>query len=224
MTEVITLGGKMPLAAPKSEAKSSDKSSESPPEALPTPPEIPMPEPELKFVDLSEDLPPTPQINFELPMSEGEKLRRRQILVKIKKYKTTFPQITEDVDTTDARDLSLNELENMVEDIEFLVSVRQSAGAARQMFLSSMNVAETIGKPIGLKLTGLTNVCAANNDLLQIVDEVSIKYGDQVSIGPEVRLGLLLMQLVTAVHQHNKSGDVPKPIDNVAREKLMEGL
>jgi hypothetical protein len=87
-----------------------------------------------------------------------------------------------------------------------------------------MNVAETIGKPIGLKLTGLTNVCAANNDLLQIVDECAIKYGDQVSIGPEVRLGLLLMQLVTAVHQHNKSGDVPKPIDNVAREKLMEGL
>jgi hypothetical protein len=228
MTEVINLGGKMPLPAPKSESKSTEKMTEPDTEALPEPPEIPMPEPELKFADLAEDLPPMPEVKFELPMSEHEKLRRRQLLVRIKKYKSTFPEITSDVDTTDMRDLPLHELEVLAEDVEFLVSVRQSAGAAKQLFLSGVTVAETIGKPIGLKLNGLTNVCAANADLLQIVDECAIKYGDQVSIGPEVRLSLLLIQLVTAVHQHNKTldiGDEPKPIaDNTARDKLMKDL
>jgi hypothetical protein len=125
------------------------------------------------------------------------------------------------------RDLPLHELENMVEDVEFLVSVRQSNGASRQLFLSGSTVAETISKPLGLQLAGLTNVCAANQNLIQTVDECAIKYGDAYAVGPEVRLGLILSQLVIAVHQHNKTSDEPKDkqqIDHDAREKTMEGL
>jgi hypothetical protein len=193
---------------------------------MPVPPEIPMPEPELKFADLADDPPPQmAEMQLELPMTEAEKLRRRQILVKIKRYKTTFPDITADVDTSEVRDLPLHELELLVEDVEFLVSVRQSNGASRQLFLSGCTVCETIGKPVGLQLKGLTNVCASNENLLQTVDECAIKYGDQYAVGPEVRLGLILSQLVIAVHQHNKTSDEPnQQIDHEAREKTMEGL
>jgi hypothetical protein len=196
---------------------------------MPVPPEIPMPEPELKFADLADDPPfQMAEMPLELPMTEAEKLRRRQILVKIKRYKTTFPEITADVDTAEIRDLPLHDLEILVEDVEFLVSVRQSNGASRQLFLSGCTVAETVGKPFGIQLKGLTNVCAANDNLLQTVDECAIKYGDSYAVGPEVRLGLILTQLVVAVHQHNKAqdnSDTPPPqIDHEAREKTMEGL
>lgn len=238
MAENFKLGGKVPLAPPKNESNSPKKEPKPAAESLPEPPQLPEPEKPIDFTDLEDEpqLIPPPAYEvapFVMPMSEADKLRRRQLLVKIKKYKIAFPENLTDIDTSEIRDMELGELEILAQDIEFMVSVRQSAGASQQLFLSAMTVAETVGRPVGLKLKGLTNVCAANDNLLQTVQECAIKYGDTYAVGPEVRLGLLLSQLVMAVHQHNKneelepeSEQVPAapPIDTSARDKLMEEL
>ena len=238
MAENFKLSGKCPIPAPKSESSAPKKAPAAPAKEVvetPPPPEFELP---VEYADLEDDM-PMPQMDMpqmpmiQLPMSNEDKIYRRQLIVRIRKYKAAFPDIVGDIDTGEIRDLGLSELEVLAEDVEYMVSVRQSTTASRELFLAGTSIAEVIAKPFNLKLKGLNNVCQHHDKLLLTVDEIGIRYGDTMSIGPEVRLGILLGQIALAVHQHNSSksdeDDKPAveaahPVDTAARDKLMEEL
>jgi len=126
--------------------------------------------------------------------------------------------------------LPLTQLRVLSEDVEFMVATRKSSQASRTLFLSSCTVAETISKPFGLKLTGLTNVCASNEELLSTVDELAVKYESNMMVSVEQRLMLQMGQLCIAIHRHNSStAEVEtetrnQPETSEKRDKLMEDL
>jgi len=100
------------------------------------------------------------------------------------------------------------------------------------MFLSSVNVAEMMSKPTPLMLNGISNVCANNEDLLSVVDELSIKYESNLMVSPEKRLMLIMAQIAIQVHQINKTvanKDEIKPTEEQEKrdkriDDLTEGL
>ena len=93
--------------------------------------------------------------------------------------------------------MTLASLQDLQRDCEFLVGTRRSAKGGLQ-------TCELAGPLIGFKLTGLANVAAASEDLLQTVDEVGIKYESQLYVDPVARLCLGVAQLALAVDAHNR--------------------
>jgi hypothetical protein len=149
----------------------------------------------------------TSQLNPSLEAGEATSLRR-ELMRKLFRYRVTFKDELTDLDLEDLGSKSYEELKTLLDDTEFMVSTRRSMGASRQMFLAGTVMMEQIGPYLGAELKGLTNVCANNPDLLTTVDEVAIKYEKQLVLDPVARLGILMGQLVLAVHTHNTRNGV----------------
>jgi len=143
----------------------------------------------------------------ETPLTDEDKLERRQLLRKLFRYRQTFPSEVSNLPIADAIDFSMDQLRSLVDDTEYLVACRKSVKSSRTMFLSTVNVAEMMSKPTPLKLNGMSNVCANNEDLLQVVDELSIKYESTMMISPEKRLILIMAQIAIQVHAINKTNE-----------------
>ena len=133
---------------------------------------------------------------------------------KIGRYRALFAKELVDVHTGGLDQMPLDALRDLGRDVEFLVGTRRSAKAVRGMFIGALQAGEVAGPFVGLELTGLANVAAASEDLLQTVDEVAIKYESQLYVDPVARLGLAVAQLAFAVDAHNrrkKEAVVPAP-------------
>jgi hypothetical protein len=222
MSEEIFTNGKLPIPLP---SQSEDAEPEKPDEPF----ELEMPEYDTSdFEEVSKEL-------ATVELTSEEQLERRKLLRKIHRYASLFKNEVKDMPLSEAPHLPLNSLRILSEDVEFMVATRKSSQASRTLFLSSLTITETISKPLGIKLNGLTNLCAVNDELLSTVDELGVKYESDVMVTVEQRLMLQMGQLCIALHRHNSSiqetTDVSTPETspnstekNEQREKLMEDL
>jgi hypothetical protein len=95
-------------------------------------------------------------------------------------------------------------LEILLENIEFCVSVLQSGKQSRIIFLTSLAIWESLGKKVlKLQLDGLTNIASQSPELMETVDECSIKYSDEKAIDPIYCLAMHVGQLSLAIHTKN---------------------
>ena len=222
MTEEIHTNGKLPIPLPNydetEEAQTATQNDE--------PYEIP----EYDTSQFEEIVHSNQEITT-VELTSEEQIERRKLLRKIHRYSSLFKNEVKDMPLENAPTLPLAQLRVLSEDVEFMVATRKSSQASRTLFLSSCTVAETISKPFGLKLTGLTNVCAANEELLSTVDELAVKYESNMMVSVEQRLMLQMGQLCIAIHRHNSSTAVAEaetepisPETDEKREKLMEDL
>ena len=143
-------------------------------------------------------------VRFHEVLSNEDKEERRQLIRKIGRYRALFAKELEDIHTGGLDQMPLDALRDLGRDVEFLVGTRRSAKAVRGMFIGGLQAGEVAGPFVGLDLTGLANVAAASEDLLQTVDEVAIKYESQLYVDPVARLGLAVAQLAFAVDAHNR--------------------
>jgi hypothetical protein len=174
----------------------------------------------------------------ETLMSPEDLEERRKLLRKMHNYQRMFKDEVKDLPLSDAPNMSLTNLRNLADDTEFMVATRKSSQASRTIFLSACTITEGLTKPIGIKLNGLTNVCAGNEELLSTIDELAIKYESDMCMAVEHRFMLQMGQLCFAIHSHNKtleakSSDVQeqtpeqqeiKRKNEEIREKLVQGL
>ena len=139
-------------------------------------------------------------------MSPAEKDEARVLKRRIGKYKSLFPQETVDFDQGTLDTLGIEELRDKAKDVEYVVATRRSSKAIRGLFLGGLASTELIAGPIlGLELQGLAGFASRSEDLLQTVDEVGVKYGDQLYVDPLIRLSMGMMQLAMAVDAHNRA-------------------
>ena len=139
-------------------------------------------------------------------MTPQEKDEARVLKRRIGKYKSLFPQETADFDQGTLDSLSIDELRDKAKDVEYVVATRRSSKAIRGLFLGGLASTELIAGPIlGLELQGLAGFASRSEDLMQTVDEVGVKYGDQLYVDPLIRLSMGMMQLAMAVDAHNRA-------------------
>ena len=140
-------------------------------------------------------------------LTPEEKETRRILIRKISRYRSLFKAELADISTSGLDTMTLESLQDLQRDCEFLVGTRRSAKAVRGLFLGGLQAVELAGPLIGFRLQGLANVAAASEDLLQTVDEVGIKYESQLYVDPVARLCLGVAQLALAVDAHNRRKD-----------------
>ena len=139
-------------------------------------------------------------------MTPAEKDEARVLKRRIGKYKSLFPQETVDFDLGALDGLDIEGLRDRAKDVEYVVSTRRSSKAIRGLFLGGLASTELIAGPVlGLELQGLAGFASRSEDLMQTVDEVGVKYGDQLYVDPVIRLSMGMMQLCMAVDAHNRS-------------------
>ena len=156
------------------------------------------------FPDESEEFPA--QALEPQQMTPQEKDEARVLKRRIGKYKSLFPQETADFDQGTLDSLSIDELRDKAKDVEYVVATRRSSKAIRGLFLGGLASTELVAGPIlGLELQGLAGFASRSEDLMQTVDEVGVKYGDQLYVDPLIRLSMGMMQLAMAVDAHNRA-------------------
>eukprot|EP00741_Cyanophora_paradoxa_P000795 tig00000443_g766.t1 len=120
----------------------------------------------------------------------------------------------------------LDELKEEYEEIQRELSTRGSLEAARLFLIAGMHSLEHLNKaydPIGLKLDGLGQATLSSMDQVQpILEELVIKYSRYVTLGPEARLGMALVQTVLAVHAANANPEVMKEVTEAAASTAAE--
>jgi hypothetical protein len=153
-------------------------------------------------------------------ISEEDKTQRRKLIRKISRYKALFSkeltEISGNLEGLGSK--SLDELIDLENDVSFMVSTRKSLQASRSMFIGGLTIGEGLSHHVGLKLKGLTQVASNNVELLETVDEISVKYEEIFSVDPVTRLGLILTQLILAVDTHNRNLEACDP-SRTAHEK-----
>jgi hypothetical protein len=172
----------------------------------------------IKLAGSCEPRGPTQQPTFQPPeeqefpvdepqqMTPAEKDEARVLKRRIGKYKSLFPQETVDFDQGTLDSLSIDELRDKAKDVEYVVATRRSSKAIRGLFLGGLASTELVAGPIlGLELQGLAGFASRSEDLMQTVDEVGVKYGDQLYVDPLIRLSMGMMQLAMAVDAHNRA-------------------
>jgi len=149
-------------------------------------------------------------------LSPEEKEERRQLIRKVGRYRALFPKELEDIQTGGLDSMTIEQLRDLGQDVEFLVGTRRSAKAVRGLFIGGIQGVEAAGPLLGLELRGLANVAASSEDLLSTVDEVAVKYESSLYVDPVARLGLAVVQLALAVDSHNRRAPVSAPTPNPA--------
>jgi len=132
------------------------------------------------------------------------------LIDRIEAYRERFPHLKKrnNVSAKSTTDELFDELHYYEKQ---LGSGDKGGGLGPMLLHGSMCVVEAVSRdvfnPFGLNLTGLGQVTKDNMDQFEpIVDELLIKYGSSMYLGPEMRLALALGSVIMTVHGAN-SGD-----------------
>lgn len=154
------------------------------------------------------------------------------LLDKLNAYRKRFPHLQKrnNVTVKSSQEEILDELHFC----EMQLGSADTGGFAPMMFLTGVNAVETITRehwnPLNLRLEGLTNVCKDNMDqIVPILDELTIKYAQGMYMGPEMRLVLTIGAMAATVHSANSGNPAVANALNrasnvVAPPKGSEGL
>ena len=136
-------------------------------------------------------------------------LDKSSLLDRLGAYRERFPHLKKrnNVTVKSSQEDILDELHYC----EMQLGSKQDSNVGGMILHGTMLAVETIHRdvwnPLGLNLNGLAKVTKDNMSEFQpIVDELMIKYGTGMYMGPEMRLALAMGALVVTVHGAN-SGD-----------------
>lgn len=153
---------------------------------------------------------PKPRAPAAAPAPAEPTYDKSYLVDRIEAYRERFPHLKRrnNVSAKSTLDELLDELHSYEKQ---LGSGDKSGGLGPMLLHGSMCVIEAVHRdvwnPFGLNLTGLGQVTKDNMDQFEpIVDELLIKYGSSMYLGPEMRLCLALGSVVLTVHGAN-SGD-----------------
>ena len=141
------------------------------------------------------------------------------LLDKLHAYKERFPQL-QSRNKISAKS-TVDELQDELHYIETQLS-GGNQGGGMQIFLAAVNGIEQLHRvynPLELNLDGLGRVASDNAaQFADIVDELVIKYGTGVKVGPEMRLAVALGTLVYTVHAGNTNGTLAKAMAQMRKK------
>lgn len=145
------------------------------------------------------------------PESEDERFNRvlqeQKLKNTILRYKAKFGKYLEGFDykLSDLDNLSIDQLGKLAQEMEIIVSSRNSASFVNHFYFSSVEVLEKIGTGAGFHFGGLSQALANNEAVAETLDELSIKYEGLSYCRPEIRICYLTVQSLIMTHKVNKA-------------------
>lgn len=182
-----------------------------------------------EFDQLNEQ-PPVGEVIPPNPLDEMTKEDRQKYFIeksklknKLLRYKELFPHLLQNFNyrIEDLNRLEIKELQYLLEEIGVAVNTRNSAGLTKILYFESLRVIEFGSKFVGLRVEGLQKALSENQAIHDVLNELSLKYENDMFMAPEIRLGYLTATTILGLHKLNSTKDV---ITNFLSEKVPDEL
>lgn len=159
----------------------------------------------------------------DLPQEEEDsvdlKLVKSELVNMILMYKIKFEKylLAYDIDIMKLKSMSLEELETLYKQVELAVQCRNSTNMYKFTYSGVLETAEKVAPIVGMNLNGLSAVMNNNNEIQEILDEISIKYSSKTYAPPEIRLCFITLYTALGINSQNKKISA---INKVVEEKV----
>jgi hypothetical protein len=110
--------------------------------------------------------------------------------------------------------LSIEELDDIIEEIQFCVAATSTFNTSRTIGLQAVGVAESLLPLLGLKTKGLAKACTNSERFMDALDELALKHSDFLTMEPEVKVVIGFIGLVTEVHRQNAAKEKMEELEN----------
>lgn len=129
---------------------------------------------------------------------------------KILRYKELFPHLLQNFNyrIEDLDKLETNELSYLLEEISIAVNTRNSSGLTKMLYFESLKVVEVTSRLVGLKIDGLQAALKDSQAIHDCLNELSLKYENDMYMAPEVRLAYLTGSTILQLHKLNSTKSV----------------
>lgn len=143
---------------------------------------------------------------------------RRILLMKIKQYHNRFKDHLKDLKHKDLEKKTEEELEDILKEIQLVVSNKNSGNTLKIAFNSVMPLYElTMVNYAGIRCQGISHLTAQDPQIDMILDEIQLEYFNNITyIKPEYRLIMSILKSTVALHSINTA--------KMQRSKLDEPL
>jgi hypothetical protein len=147
-------------------------------------------------------------INYNLTLSPEESAKRRELIIKINRYRQRFAKCCQEWDNVLLTDKPIPELENMLFDIRLTI---QNDGVSEMGVLGYMQCLEMIegfGPTLNMNLQGLSIIAMKQQSIRNCVDELCIEYTSSKLMPPHYRLAILTGGLMMNINNLNKEKQI----------------
>lgn len=150
----------------------------------------------------------------ELELSPEERhdiiLSKMKLKNKILRYKELFPHLLQNFEyrIEDLDKMEISELEYIVQELSICVNTRNASGLTKMLYFESMRIVECTGPLVGLQIANLNEALKQNQGIHDILNELSLKYENDVYITPEIRLGYLTATTILSLHKLNSTTNI----------------
>lgn len=151
--------------------------------------------------------------------SVDQKLVKSELVNMILMYKIKFEKylLAYEIDIMKLKSMSLEELETLYKQVELAVQCRNSTNMYKFTYSGVLETAEKVAPIVGMNLNGLSAVMNNNNEIQEILDEISIKYSSKTYAPPEIRLCFITLYTALGINSQNKKISA---INKVVEEKV----
>lgn len=159
----------------------------------------------------------------DLPQEEEDsldlKLVKSELVNMILMYKIKFEKylLAYEIDIMKLKSMSLEELETLYKQVELAVQCRNSTNMYKFTYSGVLESVEKFAPIVGMNLNGLSAVMNNNNEIQEILDEISIKYSSKTYAPPEIRLCFITLYTALGINSQNKKISA---INKVVEEKV----
>lgn len=146
---------------------------------------------------------------------------KTRLILSISRYKTQFAKYLmaydEILSLSHLRTLSLQELENILQEVMIAVSCRSSSSLVENMYFQTIKTAESFAPMINMDIKGLNEDLKENEQIKETLQEISLKYENIAYVDPISRLGFLTL---TSLYSKHKMNSLSKKLNNFDSTKI----
>jgi hypothetical protein len=148
-----------------------------------------------------------------------ESSKRRELIIKINRYKLQFPHLLGEWASTDLLIKSIPELENIHNDIRLTIQNNGVNKMGLIAYSSCLEIVESCGPTLNMELQGLSTICMKNEEIVSAVNELMIESCSTKVMPAHTRLVILTAGVIMSLNNHNKKNII---INNFSNKELTD--
>lgn len=156
--------------------------------------------------------------SYSLSTVDQDVVDSHKIRISIVRYYQTFSKYLDmygdRLSLVNLEPLTKQELEILLQEVKITVGCRSSSSLISNLYFGSLAMAEALAPKVNMKLDGLANAIASNQNIVETIKEISLEYESMSYIPPIYRLALFTSQSILYVNNHNKAEEKKKDFLN----------
>jgi hypothetical protein len=201
MSKIIELGNKLDLSSIK-RIDEPEKPDEGTTESAPKDAENDMLQ---ELINQSQ----TPQpINYNLSLSPEETAKRRELIIKINRYRQRFANNCQEWSNVLLTEKPIHELENMLFDIRLTIQNHGVSNLGLLGYQQALDMIEGFAPVLNMNLQGLSSIAMQQETIRNCVDELCIEHTSSTLMPPHYRLAILTGGIMMNLNNINKEKQI----------------